>query len=337
MGAVSKHLGILAEADGESRARRLSAWGLRAGGNKVGIGKWMPGIAQYIAKQPRWLVAGFGFAMSALLGWIDYLAGAAFSFTMFYFVPVALVTWFVGRRAGSLTAVACAISWSLAYIANEPALLWGAPVPYWNIASSLGVFLVVSFALSGLRDALSHQSALARTDPMTGAPNSRAFFEQVERELERSQRYNHPFTVAYIDADNFKLVNDWFGHNAGDELLRSVAASVRHNLRATDMVARIAGDEFTILLPETGHEEAEMVIARVRRALSATMQRNGWLVTFSIGVVTYVTPPPGIDALIKFADDLMYSVKRSGKNSVRHEVYGAPDVAEVEVDMVTSG
>jgi diguanylate cyclase (GGDEF)-like protein len=260
--------------------------------------------------------------MLALVGWADYLAGAGLSFTPFYLVPVALVTWAMGRGVGVAVALAATFIWSLVFVSVGTGPAWDTLTPYWNIAVQLGIFVAASLILSGLREGLEHEKELARTDPITGAPNSRAFFEQVEQELERSMRYGHPFTVAYLDADNFKGINDTFGHTVGDNLLRVVAGVVGGNIRSTDMVARIAGDEFTLLMPETGRKEAEMVTARVSKALASAMESNGWPVTFSIGVVTYDTPPTSVNALVKVADDVMYSVKREGKNAVRHAVFG---------------
>jgi diguanylate cyclase (GGDEF)-like protein len=279
-------------------------------------------VAGFVERQPAWLVFAVGVMLVGLVGWVDYLAGEGLSFTPFYLVPVALVTWVLGRGVGVAIALAATFSWSLAYLYAGPTLQWDSLTPYWNIAVQLGIFVVVSLTLSGLREALAHEKELARTDPVTGAPNSRAFFEQLEQELERSLRYKHAFTVAYLDADNFKSINDRFGHGVGDSLLRAVAESVRGNIRSTDVMARIAGDEFTLLLPETGRKESEMVIARVRKGLAGMAQSSGWPVTFSMGVVTYVSPPPTVDALVQIADDLMYSVKHNGKNAMRHEVFG---------------
>jgi diguanylate cyclase (GGDEF)-like protein len=279
-------------------------------------------VAGYVERQPAWLVFAIGVILVGLVGWVDYLAGEGLSFTPFYLVPVALVTWVLGRGVGVAIALAATFSWSLAYLYAGPAVQWDSLTPYWNIAVQLGIFVVMSLILSGLREGLEHEKELARTDPVTGAPNSRAFFEQVEQELERSARYGHPFTVAYLDADDFKGINDRFGHTVGDNLLRVVAGVVGGNLRTTDLVARIAGDEFTLLMPETGRKEAEMVMSRVSTALAAAMESNGWPVTFSMGVVTYASPPPTVNALVKIADDVMYSVKRNGKNSVRHAVFG---------------
>jgi len=278
-------------------------------------------MVAYLERQPAWLIAGAGAGLCALVALADLVAGRGLYLMPFYVAPVALVSWLLGRKAGLAMALTGTLSWSLAYTLGEPMLPWGTIVPYWNIASQLAILLSVSLVVSGLREALDREKELARTDPLTGVPNSRAFLEQLDQELSRSLRYKHPFTVAYIDIDNFKEINDRFGHGEGDNLLQAVAQTVRASIRATDLVARIAGDEFTLLLPETGHKESEMVMARVKHALAVAMHDNEWAVTFSVGVVTYVSPPPSVDMLVKVADDLMYQVKRGGKNSVQHELY----------------
>ncbi|MEO8286674.1 MAG: GGDEF domain-containing protein [Chloroflexota bacterium] len=317
MGEVRRHLAVLARVHNRDKAGP----GVRRGGALSGTNLLVI-ASEYLNKQPRPLIMALGAALILLAGCLDYFTEANLAFKLFYLAPVALVTWQAGRKAGMATAVAATLTWSLVYVSTQPAVQWATIVPYWNIASSLAIFLMVSLMLSGLRGALDHEMELARTDPITGAPNSRAFFEQVEQELARSLRYNRPFSVVYLDADNFKGINDKYGHSVGDDLLRTVANTVRTHLRITDLVARIGGDEFTLLLPETGRKEADMVMSRISEALTAAMQQNEWPITFSMGVVTYLAPPPTVDALIKAADDLMYSVKRSGKNSIKHAVYG---------------
>jgi diguanylate cyclase (GGDEF)-like protein len=183
----------------------------------------------------------------------------------------------------------------------------------------LGFFLVVSYILSALKSSLEQQKLTARTDHLTGIPNRRCFYDLAALEMNISRRYQHPFTVIYIDIDNFKTVNDTLGHSAGDSLLRLVSATIRDNIRTADIVARLGGDEFALLLPESGSEAAQAAIRKVRKSLEDVVQSN-WPVTFSIGMVTYLKPPPTVDEMIKRADDLMYSVKDKGKDMVRHEI-----------------
>jgi diguanylate cyclase (GGDEF)-like protein len=136
------------------------------------------------------------------------------------------------------------------------------------------------------------------------------------REITRARRYNRPLTLLYIDLDNFKQVNDAFGHETGDELLVEVAATIRCNVRATDLVARLGGDEFALLLTETNREAGLVVTNKLRETLLRAMQERNWPVTFSIGVVSFTVPPASVEEMVKQADEVMYSVKQRGKNSI---------------------
>jgi diguanylate cyclase (GGDEF)-like protein len=153
----------------------------------------------------------------------------------------------------------------------------------------------------------------------------RAFTERVIGELERVRRYGFALTLAYIDADNFKNVNDRFGHSAGDTLLRKVVEALKSNVRANDSVARLGGDEFAILMPETDASAAMQIVRRIQRLLLSLMQGNGWDVTFSIGLITCIEPDLSVDQILRQADAAMYSVKKLGKNNIKHmEVHSIP-------------
>jgi diguanylate cyclase (GGDEF)-like protein len=131
-----------------------------------------------------------------------------------------------------------------------------------------------------------------------------------------------PFSLAYIDLDDFKWVNDTPGHGTGDNVLRLVVESLEQSTRATDVVARLGGDEFAVLFPETGADAGSEAALHIRLVLLDSMRKNDWPVTFSIGMVTYNEPPASVDEMIKAADTLMYSVKETTKNAVRSSVVG---------------
>ena len=134
-------------------------------------------------------------------------------------------------------------------------------------------------------------------------------------------RRNSP-GLLLLDLDNFKVVNDLFGHQVGDAVLRSIVDELKAQLRKTDIVARVGGDEFALLLPSTIQPEAEIVLSKVHANLSEAMKRSAWPVTFSMGAVTCVRPPYAAEQLINLADELMYAVKNSTKNDVRFITWG---------------
>jgi diguanylate cyclase (GGDEF)-like protein len=201
-------------------------------------------------------------------------------------------------------------------------------VPYFNAATSLGALLFVAYFVSALRRAHEHQRELARTDDLTGLLNRRSFMEAAHQEIMRARRFPHPFTIAYMDVDNFKEVNDRYGHTTGDAVLRNLGETIRQTLRVVDVVARLGGDEFVILMPETDDAAAGAVVARMRQQIATMVERGGWPISFSIGVVTWTTPPRTVDIMLKQADAAMYAVKNEGKNRVAHvKLSGEPATA----------
>ncbi len=246
-----------------------------------------------------------------LIGFLDYLTGLDIGFSIFYLFPISLITWFVGIWIGAFTSFISAVIWLIVDLTKSKTYSHQF-TPYWNAFVRLAFFLVIVF----LQNAFKNEHLRSRTDPLTKAGNRRFFFEILDNELIRSKRYNHPFTVAYIDIDNFKDVNDSFGHNIVDKLLMSVARTIKNNIRAIDIFARLGGDEFIVLLPETRPESAPKVLQKLHEKLIIAMKQNKWPVTFSIGVVTFAMPPASGDDVVKYADNIMYSVKTSGKNRI---------------------
>ena len=189
-------------------------------------------------------------------------------------------------------------------------------MPVWNALVRLGFFLSMVFLLNAFR----REKEYAREDYLTGLGNRRRFFELADVEIRRSRRYGGPFTVAYVDVDDFKAVNDEYGHSEGDVLLKGIAGVMKESTRSTDVVARLGGDEFAVLLPESGSEAAGKFIQKLHRRLVQAGNRVRRAVTFSIGVVTFETPPASGDEMVRIVDDLMYRAKIRGKDRVEFAV-----------------
>jgi diguanylate cyclase (GGDEF)-like protein len=261
-----------------------------------------------------------GLGLDAGLTMAEFFSGRAISFAIFNLVPVSLVAWFAGKRLGILMAFFSTATWfffDINMLTEVPTF-----AHFWNAAVRFGFLGIVAFLLSALKRALERERESARTDHLTGAANTRQFFELAEREIDKMKRYGRPLTAVYVDLDNFKSVNDRFGHQTGDDLLAVVADTLRDHVRKVDVVARLGGDEFAILLPETGQKSAEAVVQKTREQLLRGMQDRGWPVTFSIGVATFLDCPESVDEMIEKADALMYIVKNNGKNTVKHMVLG---------------
>jgi len=277
--------------------------------------------ASFMKRLPAWAMVILGLGLVAVVGIFDGITGPDYSFSAFYLVPVVATAWYAGRISAIVVAVAGAVAWLAADMAGKR--YHGLPLELiWNEAVELSLFLFAALVISSLKGRLDREEELARTDQLTGIANRRRFNELAGDEIRRARRYRSPFTVMYLDIDNFKVVNDTLGHSEGDHLLRQVAVTIRDNVRESDTVARLGGDEFALLLPETGREVAPAVAAKVRGRLRDEVERR-WPVTFSIGMVTYLAAPASVDEMIRRADLLMYAVKSAGKDEMRHEVVAA--------------
>jgi diguanylate cyclase (GGDEF)-like protein/PAS domain S-box-containing protein len=160
---------------------------------------------------------------------------------------------------------------------------------------------------------------LAMTDDLTGLFNRRSFFKRGAEEIKRSQRYQFPLSLLMMDIDEFKTVNDTYGHDAGDRILCLVADTLRLHSREVDMVVRLGGEEFGILLPNTEEADAIILAERLRLAVegaTGSIQDQQVGVTTSIGVAVFGKEIQNIDHLLKNADTAMYQAKNQGRNRV---------------------
>lgn len=267
---------------------------------------------------PRGVLAA-GLAMVLAVAALDYLTGAELAFSVFYLVPVIGAAWFGVPVVAGVVAIAAGIAFPVNDLlaGDDPAAAW---VPVWNFAVRSGTYVVVAGLTRALRRALDQERRLARVDPLTGALNSRSFVELAEREIARARRNGQPLTIAYVDLDGFKSVNDTFGHAAGDDVLKAVSDVLRTGTRPVDVVGRLGGDEFALLFPDTDAVAATNPLNRVRASVRRYAEQAGYAVSASMGAATFTRPPDDVDALLRAADRLMYEAKNAGKDRIVQDV-----------------
>ena len=250
-----------------------------------------------------------------VFGYLDYITGFEITFSFFYLIPMIIAAWYLGKNTGYFIALLCIIIWvATNWAAGEK--YSNEIIRYWNAFFRLSIFLIIIWLVEEFKRALLHERLLAQTDYLTGIPNSREFYFQANAELMRASRSKQPITVAYIDVDFFKQINDQFGHMEGDSVLRAIAQSIRANIRKTDIVARLGGDEFAILLPNTDQNGAKYIMDKVLSKLAEQMERMAFNVTLSIGVVSFGLPPESVDDMLRKSDAILYEAKSGGKNKV---------------------
>ena len=264
------------------------------------------------------MVVVVGLAAIALLGVIDHVTGPEVGFSVVYLAPVGAVAWAAGRGPGVSMALIAATVWG--YVDRSAGLEVSHPlIPLWNALVRLCFFAITAWLIADVRRMHNQERLLARSDALTGVANARAFVEALEHELARMRRTGNPLTLAYVDLDHFKKVNDTLGHTAGDELLKEVAARLVHSLRAVDTVARLGGDEFALLLPDTDSAAGGIALHRCHDAARAAVRETPGVpadVGATIGAIVFQQAPPSAEAAIKAADNRMYKAKRVGRDQL---------------------
>ncbi len=270
---------------------------------------------------PLGKLLGSSVAVAAIfvIGWIDYISGPEIGFSLFYLVPVLLSGYWLGRRSAVVSALASSAAWFCAEIAANSR--FSTEVVAWNGFTRSMIFLTIGVMTAVLRrdrrrlqELLEQANESARTDPLTGLPNLRAFQESIDKALARARRGGQAVCMAYLDLDNFKKVNDHYGHTVGNEVLVRVSTVMRSVLRETDMPARIGGDEFSILLWNVTEEQGTRIAGRLIEGIAGVAKEyplSG--LGLSIGVMLFDQAPESAERLLQEADAAMYQAKAAGK------------------------
>lgn len=259
-----------------------------------------------------------------ILTTVCFAAIAVFSFALhssglhvapLYMVPVALVSWRLGLRAGitvALTAAATSLAICLACGGPAKALALS------NLALQLVTLPVLAAIVASFRCSFDREHFLARRDGTTGAYNRVAFEQIAEQMISKASSKRVRLLLIYFDLDGFKIINDRYGHEAGDRVLESLGAAAGSELPPGACFGRMGGDEFSVLMPLDPHDETSHVTEHLHRKLSSALSETIHGATCSMGAVII---PPGLNLplkdIMRRADRVMYAVKRSSKNGVQ--------------------
>lgn len=256
----------------------------------------------------------------SVIGWLDYVTGVDARVFPFYYVFIAGAAARVSKRAGFFLAALCTILWSTAM--GLGGVHWSSSMFAFNIIAQGASFALVAMLVGHLATKVDLERELSRRDNLTQLPNSRYFYEIAEVLMAGARRSQRPLTIAYVDLDNFKQVNDTQGHMVGDLVLKAVARVMRSATRNSDLIARLGGDEFAVLLPDTTADAARIGLGRLAENLALAMKAEKWPITASIGAISFAQLPSSVEDAVHLADELMYRVKIAGKNSLLVETVG---------------
>ena len=271
-------------------------------------------IARKMKPRP---VALAGIGATAVILALDVATPREFSFSLFYLLPIAFGILLGGRKLGYVNAFLA----TLAFIAAQ--LLSGQTysTPFflaWAIAIRAASNAIFVYILDILKQVIEEFRELSLLDPLTGAANRRFFEGYLDRTIQRSRRDKQPLTLLALDFDEFKALNDKHGHDRGDEALMGLVRAIQGKIRPDDMLCRMGGDEFALVLYAMDHEKSQEVIARLMDAIHSELKARGIELSLSVGAISFATASGNPAAMLKRADELLYEVKRSGKNSIRH-------------------
>jgi diguanylate cyclase (GGDEF)-like protein len=285
-------------------------------------------VNRQLSALPKWMIISGTLGIVFTLVAIDVVTEPFVSFVLFYGLAIGVCAWYASPRWAHIAGLIAASSWLEGIsIAGQHPLL-----SLWNALIRVGAVFLFLRLLATFRTSLDRATYLATHDPLTSALNVRAFRDRLATVQQQARLSASPLTLAYLDLDNFKAVNDRHGHSTGDTLLTRLVNTVQANLRPGDAIARLGGDEFVLMLPEVDTVTAASMCALLVAQAEHTLQANNWPVTLSMGVVTFLTIPDTIDDMLRVTDELMYTVKHAGKNSVRYATFATHQQAPRQSD-----
>lgn len=266
------------------------------------------------------MVTAVGLALVTLVGVFDFATGYELSFSIFYLIPIVLVSWCLGSKAGHRISWLSAFVWLLAdWSSGHPySYPW---IPIWNMLVRLGFFLIVASILPELKIRLEKESELARRDELTGLPNTRSFYETAENEIRVAAEQGTPLSLAFVEADGLKWINERYGRLAGDQMVCAVAEAIQERVSAPKLVARAAGSLFAILLPDKGAAVAQATLRDLQKSLrDETNRKYKRPMNFGIAGCTFLAAPNNVGALMQEADSLMRRLTDTSKDEIFFEV-----------------
>lgn len=247
------------------------------------------------------------------------------SFLHLLYLPLWLGAWILDRRRAAMLAIAASV-----WIYFAPMAFASNPVlhsPSGKLATAL-MYVLTTWLMGRLRDVHSRERRRARVDSLTGCLNTAGFYEAAERLLEESKVDYRPFALIYADLDDFKRLNDTLGHLEADRALKVFGKLLQVHTRSHDLVARVGGDEFVVLLTGIGPDMAFSAAERLQIRIQNELRLRGFDISASVGCIAFNESPESVQAAVQLADQMMYAAKNDGKAKTVTGVWPPHSIAD---------
>jgi len=253
-------------------------------------------------------------ALVFAVGTMDVQTGLEAQLYFLYVVPIALASWFVNRQTGIYVALLCVVVILAADVIGGRHYSAGWII-YWNFLMPGGLFGVIALALSQLRSKFDTLSELVGRDMLTGLPNVRAFYDLTSREIDNAFS-PQPLSLAFVDIDGLKWINQRLGYATGDQMLCMIAQTIKQNVPRPELVGRVGGTAFAVLLPNVTFQDASAILEKIQKELKEERRKHAQPVTFYISAIACPKAPRNMAELMHEAESRMTRMKGSSKDRI---------------------
>ncbi len=272
-------------------------------------------LTKFFERRSKLTVVFMAIALSILLGVLDFATRIEMHFLLLNLIPIFLGSWFISRDVGVTLAIFGSLVWFVSDSLSGRA--YSSPwIAYWNLLMRSGVFVIFAFTQASLKSKLDELSNLASRDFITGLPNGRAFYELAAEEMGRASGLE-PMTLACIDVSGIQLVNERQGYPAGDQMMCTIAHTIRENVARPDLVGRLAGTTFAVLLPKTASSGANLALEQLHNVLKDERRKHSHPLNFYISAVACTKAPRTVAELMQEADSQMARTKNAKKDFIQ--------------------
>ena len=272
-------------------------------------------LSGFLERRSRLALATIACITLVVLGVLDYTTGVEIHFLLLYLVPIFIGSWFISKEAGIGLAIFASIIWFVVHSLSGRSYS-SAWIAYWNLLMRMTVFMLFALTQAALRAKLVELSHLASRDFLTGLPNGHAFYQLTAKEMDRAFGVE-PMTLVCIDITGFKWINHRFGYPAGDHMMCAIAHTIRQNVPRPDLVGRLGGTNFAVLLPNVASDVANLILQRVQNALDTERLKYAHPITFFISAIACTKAPRTVAELLQEADAQMTRIKNGRRDSLQ--------------------